>query len=119
MVFDPAAAPRDREQFLSWYDAQTKWAEDHSYDDPQVATPALACWFADMSQSFPPMNGPLASDDFDDPRVTDFCIGRSVIYAAFAWSQAAQAYEAVSRLAAKHSVGFYDVSSDEGEIRFP
>lgn len=65
------------------------------------------------------MNGPSASDDFGNPRVTDFCIGRSVIYAAFASTQAEDAHEALSRLAAKHSVGFYDVSSDKGEIRFP
>lgn len=119
MVFDPSAAPREREQFLAWYDAQTKWAEDHSYDDPQVTTAALASWFADISRTFPPMNGPFASGDFDNPKVTDFCIGKSVIYAAFAWSQAERAYEAVTHLAAEHSVGFYDVSSDDGEIRFP
>ena len=119
MVFDPATAPQDREQFLRWYDAPTEWSEEHSYDDPNVTTPALAAWFAEISQAFPPMNGPFASDDFDNPRVTDFCIGRSVIYAASAWAQAEDAHAAVSRLAAKHSVGFYDVSSDEGEIRFP
>ena len=119
MVFDPGAAPRDRERFLGWYDAQTKWTEDHSYDDPQVTTPALASWFVAISSIFPPMNGPLASDDYDDPNVTDYSIGRSVIYAAFAWSRADAAFEAVTRLATEHSVGFFDVSSDEGEIRFP
>jgi hypothetical protein len=51
--------------------------------------------------------------------VTDYSIGRSVIYAAFAWSQAGAAFETMSRLADKHRVGFYDVSSDQGEIRFP
>jgi hypothetical protein len=49
----------------------------------------------------------------------DYSIGRSVIYAAFAWSQAETAFEAVNRLAAKHGVGFFDVSSEQGEIRFP
>ena len=44
MVFDPAAAPREREEFMQWYDAQTEWAEDHECDDPAVTTPALrAC----------------------------------------------------------------------------
>jgi hypothetical protein len=70
MVFDPAAAPRNREDFLQWYDRQTEWAEGHSYDDPEVTTPALASWFAEMLQLFPPMNGPLASNDYDDPKVT-------------------------------------------------
>ena len=119
MVFDPNAAPRERDAFLSWYKAQTEWTEGHCYNDPQVTTPALASWFADISQTYRPMNGPFACRDYDDPKVTDYSIGRSVIYAAFAWSEAASAFEAVNRLAAKHGVGFYDVSSDEGEIRFP
>ena len=119
MVFDPRIAPRDREGFLNWYSAQTEWVEEHSYDDPKVTTPALAGWFAEISGGFPPMNGPLASTDCDDLRVTDYSIGRSVIYAAFAWSQAELAFAAVDRLAAKHAVGFFDVSSNEGLIRFP
>ena len=119
MVFDPDVAPRDREGFVRWYDTQTEWAEGHSYDDPRVTAPALANWFAEISQTFPPMNGPFASDDYDNPRVTDYSIGRSVIYAAFAWSQADAAFEAVDRLAAKHGVGFFDASSEQGDIRFP
>jgi hypothetical protein len=118
-VFDPTAAPRDRDEFLSWFEAQTEWTEGHSYDDPAVTTPALASWFAEMSHAFPPMNGPLASRDFVDSSVTDYSIGRSIIYAAFAWSQARAAFDAVNRLAAKHRVGFFDVSGDPGEIRFP
>jgi hypothetical protein len=65
------------------------------------------------------MNGPNASSDYDDPNVTDYSIGRSVIYAAFAWSVAAPALKEVDRLATKHGVGFFDVSSEEGEVRFP
>jgi hypothetical protein len=119
MVFDPLAAPRNREDFLSWYDAQTQWTEQHTYDDPKITTPALASWFAEMSRTFPPMNGPFASDDFDNPMVTDYSVGQSLIYAAFAWSQAEAAFETVDRLAAKHAVGFFDVSGEEGIIRFP
>ena len=118
MVFDPHAAPRNQEEFLRWYDEQTEWSEGHSYDDPAVTTPALASWFAEMSQTFPPMNGPLASDDLANPKVSDYSIGRSVIYAAFASSQGQLAYDTVRRLAAKHSVGFFDASGD-GEIAFP
>ena len=119
MVFDPNAAPREREEFLAWYGAQTEWAEDHSYDDPMVTSPSLANWFAEMMEVFPPLNGPFASTDYDDPKVTDYSIGRSVIYAGFRWSQAESAFEAVDRLAAKHGVGFFDVSGEDGEIRFP
>src|SRR5690606_15004282 len=68
---------------------------------------------------FPPMNGPFASGDHDDSKVTDYSIGRSVIYSAFAWSVAEDAYSKMRELAIKHSVGFFDVSADDGEILFP
>lgn len=119
MVFDPAIAPRNRDDFLRWYDVQTAWGEDHSYEDPQITTPSLAGWFAEMSEAFPPMNGPHASDDYDNPNVTDYSIGRSVIYAAFPWSVAELAFGEFIRLATKHSVGFFDVSGEDGGIRFP
>lgn len=119
MVFDPHAAPRERDDFMDWYERQTEWTEEHSYDDPQITSPSLANWFAEIAEAFPPMNGPFASNDYENPKMTDYSIGRSVIYVAFAWSQAESAFEAVDRLAAKHRVGFFDVSGDQGEIRFP
>jgi hypothetical protein len=112
MVFDPDAAPREREAFQSWFDAQTEWTEEHSYEDPRITTPALASWFAEMSETFPPMNGPFASADYDNLKRTDYSIGRSVIYAAFAWSQAKSAFAMVERMAAKHGVGFFDVGGE-------
>ena len=118
MVFEPSVAPRQRDVFLEWYHDQTNCAEPHSYDDPKQASPMLAAWFLDMIKTFPPMNGPLRSDDIDNPKVTDYSIGSSVIYAAFAWSQAREAYTEVRRLAKKHHVGFFDVSGNS-EIEFP
>ncbi|MBD8871203.1 hypothetical protein [Rhodanobacter sp. DHB23] len=118
MVFDPDAAPKERESFMSWYDKQTEWSEDHSYNDPIVTAPALQAWFREMIQFFPPMNGPLAADS-DASEVTDHSIGKSVIYSAFAWSVAEHAYNKMRELAIKHRVGFFDVSSDDGEILFP
>ncbi|VVE36385.1 hypothetical protein PIN31009_03890 [Pandoraea iniqua] len=119
MVFEPTAAPKDRQQFMTWFQGQTAWSEAHSYDDPVVSSPALQAWFLEMVQHFPAMNGPYASDDVDDPKVTDYCVGQVVIYSAFAWSCAEEAYGAMKRLADKHSVGFFDVSADQGEIIFP
>lgn len=119
MVFDAVVAPRDRAEFMAWYDQQTKWAEPHGYQDPAVTTPELRAWFEAMAATFPPMNGPLASGAVDDPRITDYSIGRSVIYAAFAWSQARAAYQHMLELAAKHGVGFFDVSSTDGRIWLP
>jgi hypothetical protein len=118
MVFEPTAAPIGREPFMAWYKEQTRWAEGHSYDDPAVASSSLQKWFHDMRQYFPAMNGPYGSD-LDDPHVTDFCIGRSVIYVTFAWSLAEEAHDLMRRLAVEHDVGFFDVSADNGEIVNP
>ena len=119
MVFDPAAAPRDRMQFLAWYETQTEWQESHGYNNPDIPAPALIRWFREIITTFPPMNGPLASDDPDDPKVTDYSLGRSVIYAAFAWSEAETAFKHVKELAAKHGIGFFDVSGEDGDIWWP
>jgi hypothetical protein len=119
MVFDPDAAPRDRTAFMAWYARQTQWTEAHGYNNPDVPTPALRAWFGEIIQWFPPMNGPLRSDDVDDPRVTDYSVGESVIYGAFAWSQADAAHQRMKGLAAKHRVGFFDVASNEVSLPTP
>ena len=119
MVFDPTAAPYDRKAFMEWYDQQTQWTETHGYNNPDVPTAPLRAWFQEMTKTFPPMNGPLASDDVDDPKVTDYSVGQTIIYGAFAWSQAEAAHEQVKRLAARHRVGFFDISSSEGDIWLP
>ena len=119
MVFEPTAAPAERKEFMDWYANQTEWAEDHSYNDHAVTSEALQGWFHEMIEFFPPMNGPLASDDFDNSKLTDHCIGRGVIYSAFSWSIAEEAYAKMRELAIKHSVGFFDVSAENGEIYFP
>ena len=119
IVFDLASAPRVRKQFLTWYEQQCEWQESHDYNDPEIPAPALRQWFRAMIDGFPPMNGPLASDDPGNPRVTDYSLGRSLIYAAFAWSEAKAAYDQAKELAAKHAVGFFDVSGDDGDIWWP
>jgi hypothetical protein len=119
MVFEPTAAPRDRQAFLEWYREQTRWSEDHAYDDPKVCSPALQRWFADVAQVFPPMNGPLASENFDDPHVTDHCCGRTVIYSAYSGSVASAAFERTRELAIAHRVGFFAASEADGELLFP
>ena len=87
-------------------------------NDPQTASPPLRSWFAEISRDFPPMNGPNAIRGSDSAKVTDYDIVENVIYCAFAWSVARQAYEQVVRLARKHRVGFFDASGD-GEIWRP
>ncbi|UHS56299.1 hypothetical protein [Agrobacterium vaccinii] len=122
MVFEPRDAPREKDLFLDWYAEQTQWSEGQSCDDPSGTTPNLAAWYADMRRHFPNMNGPAAYEpghEKDNPRVTGFTIGKSVIYVDFRWSEAEAAYAAVRSLAVKHRVGFFNVSASDGEIWFP
>jgi hypothetical protein len=119
MVFRKEAAPKTRTDFKKWYQDQTEWTEEHSYDDPANTSTELRNWFMEMIQTFPAMNGPFASDDDDNPNVSDYSIGKDVIFVAFAWSLAEQAYTTMLKLAEKHGVGFFDVSSDNGDILFP
>jgi hypothetical protein len=119
MVFRKEAAPKTRTDFMKWYEDQTEWTEEHSYDDPANTSPELRNWFMEMIQTFPAMNGPFASEDDDNLNVSDYSIGKDVIYVAFAWSLAEQAYNKMVELAEKHGVGFFDVSSDNGDILFP
>ena len=120
MVFEPTAAPRTRKEFMAWYGQQTEWSESHGYDDPTVSSALLRAWFKEMIEAFPAMNGPHASDDDDDnEQLTDYSVGKDVIYAAFSWSQVDPAFQHMATLAKKHGVGFFDVSADDGAIVFP
>jgi hypothetical protein len=119
MVFDPKAPPLDREGFMGWYRKQSQWGEGHTYNDPAISTAELRAWFFDMIREYPPMNGPHASDDVDNPKQTDYSIGNSVIYACFAWSEAVAASKTTFALAEKHRVGFFDVSTNNGGVWMP
>ena len=72
-----------------------------------------------MLRQYPAMNGPDSSVDVDNPKVTDYSIGRSAIYAAFSWSEAEGALDVMFRLAEKHRVGFFDVSAEDGGVWLP
>ena len=120
MVFRKEAAPTYRTAFMDWYEHQTEWSEPHSYDDPVNTSPELRNWFMEMIETFPAMSGPYASDDDEEnPHLAEYCIGNDVVYASFNWSLAEQAYNQMLAMAEKHGVGFFDVSSDNGDIFFP
>lgn len=121
MAFERTKAPQKRKEFLVWYDKETEWSEEHGYDDPAVTSPALRNWYEEMIKTFPNMDSPDAEveDDDAEAHLTEYSIGHNVIYAAFAWSVAEEAYEKVKALAQKHGVGFYDVSNDDGDIILP
>ncbi len=118
-VFDPDVAPRSRAEFRRWFDEQTQWGESHGYNDPEIPVAALKNWFREMITIFPPMNGPLRSTNSDDPRVTDYSLGKNIIYGAFAGSVGTAAYHRAFELAQKHRVGLYNVSDDPSDVWVP
>ncbi|WP_304157771.1 DUF5713 family protein [Fusobacterium ulcerans] len=121
MVFEFSKAPKTQAEFLQWYEMQTEWEEDHDYENPEVTSPALRAWFMEMIKTFPQMNGPFALEDDeieDDSYLTDYSIGKDVIYVGFAWSLADEAYDLVRELSEKYKVGFFDVSGN-GDIFYP
>lgn len=126
MVFEKTKAPKTKKEFLMWFEEQTEWGEDHDYQTISVSSPALQNWFLEMKETFPPMNGEYAPDfellaeneDLENHTV-DYSIGKEVIYAAFAWSVAGEAYDLTRKLAQKHGVGFFDVSGNDGDVILP
>ncbi|KAA1180612.1 hypothetical protein [Paenibacillus sp. B2(2019)] len=124
MAFETSKAPQERAAFMKWYEQQVQWSEDHTYNDPSVLSEALQRFYSELSEQFPNMN--VEDEIFEameeagtDNRLTDYSLGSSVIYAAFAYSVAEEAYTAMRELAIKHKVGFFDVSRNEGDIIFP
>lgn len=125
MVFEAKKAPKNQKDFLNWYLLQTKWEEDHGYNDPKVSSSNLQNWFLEMIQTFPAMNGPLSPSDEEidndenlEKHLTDYSVGKDIIYAAFNWSLSEEANRKMKELAVKHGVGFYDVSGS-GQIIWP
>lgn len=116
VVFEKSIAPANKAEFLEWYEEQVEWKEDHDYDSIEVSSSKLKSWFLDMIKLFPPMNGDFdidvssENDQELEIRFTDYSIGKNLIYAGFAWSQAEIAYNTMLMLALKHDVGFFDVS---------
>lgn len=123
MVFETSKAPASKAAFMAWFKKQTEWSEDHDYQTIGVSSPALQSWFMEMKETFPPMNGEYAPEPerFDELEqyAADYSIGRDVIYAAFAWSMAGEAYTLMRNLAQKHGVGFFDASGAGGDIILP
>lgn len=128
MVFDPEAAPKTKQAFDQWYQQQTQWAEDHNYDDPVVCpNQNLIDFFLELIKFYPAMNGPLSDDELMeqldeqglDAYMTDYSIGKHLIYGGFAWSLAQKAHELVTELAAKYNLGFYDPSNAPDDIYLP
>ena len=121
MVFEPAAVPTSHPDFLDWCARQTKWSEDHGYNDPGLASEHLRAWFEEIIRIFPPMNGPFAMSEppEDEASSSDYAIGSDFIYASFAYSKAEAAYMTVARLAEKYNLGLFNASSTGEEVWVP
>ena len=104
MVFERTKAPQKRKEFLVWYDKETEWSEEHGYNDPAVTSSALREWYEEMIKTFPNMDASdvEVEDDDAEAHLTDYSIGHNVIYAAFAWSVAEEAYEKMKALSLIH-----------------
>ena len=94
---------------MAWYEKQTEWEEEHDYQTIGVSSPALRNWFLEMKDTFPPMNGEYAPDldaldEELERHLVEYSIGFDIIYAAFSWSAADEAYALTRTLAQKHRV---------------
>lgn len=79
MVFDPAKASVDIASFMRWYGEQTK--QSKVVGGPFLFRHFLLCmWTMNV---FEAMEGAGT-----DNRLTEYSLGKEVIYAAFAWSVA-------------------------------
>lgn len=120
MVFNNSVAPKNRKDFMEWYDLQTEWSEDHDYSDPNNATNELKNWYLEMIKTFPDLNDTYnIENSTEEINESQYSIGTNIIYVSFAWSIAENAYNTMFELAEKHGVGFFDVSSDNGNIFYP
>ena len=118
-VFDPNIAPKDPSQFKTWFEDQMSSYTIEDYENPESLSLVLKSWFLDMRTHYPPLNPPDESHDIDDPKLSDYCFCHNLVYVNFARSQSESAYDTMFRLAQKHRIGFFNVSSSPGEVWFP
>jgi hypothetical protein len=121
LVFEPDVVPASHAEFLDWYAGQTKWGEDHGYDNPDLSSVNLRAWFEEMIQIFPPMNGRVGKERHaeEEASSSDYAIGADFILVSFAWSEEEAAYMTVARLAEKHRLGLFNASSSGEEVWLP
>lgn len=122
VAFEISKAPKDKKEFMEWYDKQSEWEENHNYDNISVSSEKLQAFYKEMIKTFPPMNGKDAPSDEEfennlelEDYLADYCIGYDVIYIAFSWSKTEETYNLMKKLCEKYQVGFFDVSGD-GDI---
>jgi hypothetical protein len=116
MVFDPQAGPANVDDFEAWFAAKMEEIDESRIQNPETTAPVLRAWYRDMTAEFPDYNA--TERDLGDA-AAGYSSCPSAIYADFRWSKAQEAYKRVTELAAKHQVGFFDVSGTKGQVWAP
>ena len=143
-IFDPAAAPSDRDAFLQWYRRIVQWGDPPETYDPANLNQPLLKFVHQFHGSFPAMNdlGPLPLPasrgslwskigkkilnktltlpppnlDLEDSRFTDYTCARVALYLGFAWSEAENALKHSLIVAEKVGAGVFLTSDKNGAI---
>lgn len=120
-IFNKKKAPRRKEDFIKWYERIMEWNGDSNFDDITVASKELQEWYSFMLKHFPAMNGRDAEesqhcyakakgvdvgDVIDDS--ADYAIDSNLIYVAFGYTQAEDAYRLAFGKAKELGLGFFD-----------
>lgn len=114
MLFLPSAAPKREADFFDWFDEQTEWEEDHDYRSETVSAPLLRACLAELQAAFPVLGAKRKSDS-----EAEYSFGRVMIHVAFSFKQQQAALTLAKALAAKHGLGLFEASSDDGLIWIP
>ena len=119
MAFEISKAPKDKEEFLKWYDKQAEWEEEHDYDDINVSSEKLQNFYKEMIKTFLPMNGEECPSDEEiennpelEDYLTDYCIGYDVIYIALSKLSSFKSFSLIKKLAipqSPHIISFFSV----------
>lgn len=117
-VFLPSFAPTEREKFLEWFD-ELEWDDFPMCYDPANSQQSVKDFFFEIGKTFPALNGPYRLDTPDEIPMADYIIGNACIYLTFAWSDPESAYSKTFELAEKFGLGFFNVSSESGEVWLP
>jgi hypothetical protein len=118
VVFDPAAAPRDRASFLDWAKYALSAADGQSRSDLAATSSTLSAWHNGMCRMFPAGDGPRAHDPFSTQatRNATYRFASHAILAGFHWEVSGAALHHAKKLALTHGVGLFDVSGADGAV---
>nr|WP_321452530.1 hypothetical protein [uncultured Carboxylicivirga sp.] len=118
LVFKKEAAPRKWRDFMTWYKKQVQSAANHRMDITNSAI-ELHELYKEMRSVFPDEDNAFNNNRYGKRYINNCSIGKDIIYVGFTWAVAEEAFQKMIELAEKYSVGFFDVSSEDGSVYFP